>query len=390
MKTKRVLFITATRADFGKLKTLMHAVDTSSKFEPFIFVTGMHTLSRYGLTQIEVQREAPKNTFVFMNQLDGEPMELILANTIIGLSRYVRENKPDLIVVHGDRVEALAGAIVGAIKNTLVAHIEGGERSGTIDELIRHSVSKLSHLHFVANEESAERLKQLGENPESIFVIGSPDVDVMLSPNLPTLETVKRYYAIPFDKYAIAIFHPVTTELKDLAFQASEFVSALLESNCNYVVIYPNNDEGCAEIFREYERLKGKTHIRMLPSMRFEYFLTLLKYSDFIIGNSSSGIREAPVYGKYTISVGSRQNNRFHCKSILNTDCRKSSIIKAIGRIYHMPLLKPNIYFGDGKSAQRFMSALENKRLWLTSTQKEFIDILPSLQTVSDDAGEKR
>lgn len=368
----------------------MHAVDSSSKFESRIFVTGMHTLFQYGLTQIEVQKEAFKNVYVFVNQIEGEPMELVLANTIIGLSRYVRENKPDLIVVHGDRVEALAGAIVGAIKNILVAHIEGGERSGTIDELIRHSASKLSHIHFVANEEASERLKQLGENPENIYVIGSPDIDVMLSPDLPTLETVKIHYGIPFDKYGIAIFHPVSTELRDLNFQVNEFVSALLESKRNYVVIYPNNDEGCTEIFRAYERLRGNPCMRILPSMRFEYFLTLLKYADFIIGNSSSGIREAPVYGIYTINIGSRQKHRFHYKSIINVDCKKPAIVKAINKMYTLPSLKAHTYFGDGKSTQRFISALENESFWLTPKQKEFIDVLPTLRTLSAGASEER
>jgi len=390
LETKKILFITATRADFGKLKPLMHAVNNSSRFEPLIFVTGMHTLSRYGLTQIEVQKAGFKNIYVFMNQIEGEPMELVLANTIIGLSRYVREYKPDLIVVHGDRVETLAGAIVGAIKNILVAHIEGGEKSGTIDELIRHSVSKLSHIHFVANEEAAERLKQLGENPENVYVIGSPDIDVMLSSGLPTLEVVKAYYEITFDKYGIAILHPVTTELESLNSQANEFVSALLDTRRNYVVIYPNNDEGCTEIFKAYERLKDNPCIRMLPSMRFEYFLTLLKHADFIIGNSSSGIREAPVYGIYTIDIGSRQKNRFSHKSILNIDCRKSAIIEAVEKIYTQPSLKPNTYFGDGKSTQRFISALENESLWLTPNQKEFLDVLRPLRTLSASESEKR
>ena len=155
MKIRKILFLTGTRADFGKLKPLMQIVEASSQFDLHVFVTGMHTLSRYGFTQEEVRKAGFKRIITYNNQVLREPMDLILANTINGLSRYVHETRPDMIIVHGDRVETLAGVIIGAISNILVAHIEGGERSGTIDEVIRHAVSKLSHLHFVANDAAA-------------------------------------------------------------------------------------------------------------------------------------------------------------------------------------------------------------------------------------------
>ncbi|MFX0204498.1 MAG: UDP-N-acetylglucosamine 2-epimerase [Candidatus Hodarchaeota archaeon] len=372
---KKILFLTGTRADFGKLKRLMQAVEASNNFELLIFVTGMHTLSHYGLTGVEVHKAGFSNIHTFINQLLGEPMELILANTISGLSRYVHEHKPDMIVVHGDRIEALAGAIVGALCNILVAHVEGGERSGTIDDLIRHSVTKLSHIHFVANEEAANRLRQLGEDPQSIFVIGSPDIDLMLSPDLPTLEKVKKRYEIDFEDYGIVLFHPVTTELEDIPHHAEQFVSAILESECNYVILYPNNDEGCRAIFAEYERLKNNTRFRLLPSLRFEYFLTLLKHTSFIIGNSSAGIREAPVYAVYSINVGTRQNNRFHYNSIINVSNEKEKILEAIEKVKKLPLLEPSQYFGDGKSTERFMHTLDRERIWQTPKQKQFYDL---------------
>jgi UDP-N-acetylglucosamine 2-epimerase (hydrolysing) len=176
----------------------------------------MHMLSRYGSTAIEIHKAGFDNIFPYINQdaSVNSQMDLVLANTIQGLGHYIRECPPDLIVVHGDRIEALAGAIVGALNNILVAHIEGGEVSGSVDELIRHAVSKSSHLHFVANDEARARLVQMGEARSSIFVIGSPDIDVMLSDSLPDLEEVKTKYEIPFAEYAIFLLHPVTTELQ--------------------------------------------------------------------------------------------------------------------------------------------------------------------------------
>lgn len=380
---KKILFITGTRADFGKIKPLIKEVDNSNAFEYHLFVTGMHTLSRYGYTVDEVYKNLKderlsdgfRNTYIFMNQCHGESMEHILANTINGLSRYVSELKPHMIVVHGDRLEALAGAIVGALRNILVAHIEGGELSGTIDEVIRHSITKMANIHFVANEDAAKRLKQLGEECKSIFVIGSPDIDIMLSENLPAIEEVKNYYDIPFEKYGIVLFHPVTTDLEGTSLSIKELVSSLIASKRNYVVIYPNNDEGCELIFNEYKRLKKDPRFAIYPSLRMEYFLSLLKESDFIIGNSSAGIREAPVYSIYSINIESRQNNRFEYETIINVNGNQMDITEAIMKIEKQPVCKPSFFFGNGGSAKLFMKCLEKPELWNCKTQKQFQEL---------------
>ena len=180
-RDRHILFLTGTRADFGKLKPLIEATSRTPGLKTSIFATGMHMLARYGATVHEIRKAGFRNIFTYINQ-DGSratQMDLVLATTVQGIAHYVRENPPDLLVVHGDRIETLAGAIVGALNNILVAHIEGGELSGTIDELIRHAVTKLSHLHFVANRVARNRLLQMGERSESVFTIGSPDVDVM-------------------------------------------------------------------------------------------------------------------------------------------------------------------------------------------------------------------
>lgn len=376
--TRRIVFLTGTRADFGKLKPLMHAVDGCPAFEGAVFVTGMHMLSRYGLTIDEVTKAGFSRIHAFMNQFHGEPSEHILANTITGLSRYVQEYQPDMIVVHGDRVETLAGAIVGTLRNVLVAHIEGGELSGTIDETIRHAVSKLAHLHFVANEEAAERLRQLGEQPQSIRVIGSPDIDIMLSSDLPDLDEVRRHYGIAAPEYGIVLFHPVTTELHAQHRAAAELVAALVESGLDYVVIYPNNDPGSDAILEQYAALHGDPRFTLLPSMRFEFFLTLLRHASFIAGNSSAGIREAPVYGVPTVNIGSRQQNRFRYESIFDVPNDRAVIGDAIASALRMESVRPSRFFGDGHSAPRFLRALCCSAVWETPRQKQFHDMEPA------------
>jgi UDP-N-acetylglucosamine 2-epimerase (hydrolysing) len=270
----------------------------------------------------------------------------------------------------------MAGAIVGALNNILVAHIEGGELSGTIDELIRHSITKLSHIHFVSNEEARNRLIQMGETPETVFAIGSPDIDIMLSNDLPPISKVKRKYGIPFREYGIFIYHPVTTELDRLEANIQQAYAALLDVDMNFVVIYPNNDIGADTIIENFSRLENNPRIRIIPSMRFEHFLTLLKHAMVIVGNSSAGIREAPVYGVPTVDIGSRQLNRFEYASILNVPDDKSRIVEAL---QHLPkLVKPSLHFGHGESAKLFMVQLRNEQLWHTPRQKQFKDMLVS------------
>lgn len=373
----RIVFLTGTRADYGKLKSLIKAVDEHSRFEPYIFATGMHMLSKYGATYQEIQKDGFKHIYTYINQNQTNDMDITLSNTITGFSNYIAEIQPVAIVVHGDRLEALAGAIVGAFNNIKVLHIEGGEVSGTIDESIRHAISKVSHYHFVSNETAKKRIIQLGEPEENVIVFGSPDIDIMYSDQLPTLEKAKKHYEISFDHYNIFMYHPVTTELPQLANHIKEVVDGLIASNENYIVIYPNNDAGSSIILREFERLIKNPHFRIFPSVKFEAFLTLLKHADILLGNSSSGIREASIYGKPAIDIGSRQHGRYNeadNKHIIHIEENASDLTQAIQNAHRLNL-SPISYFGDGNSDSIFIDVLNRQEIWSSKIQKRFIDI---------------
>lgn len=371
---KNILFITGTRADFGKIKPLIKAVELNPRYSCNIFVTGMHLLDKYGKTIREIERENFNNIFPFFNQSSetSRLMDHVLANTIKGLSFYVTENRTDLIVVHGDRIEALAGAIVGALQGIRTAHIEGGEVSGTVDELIRHAVTKLAHKHFVASERNKQRLLQMGENEADIYVIGSPNIDIMLGDSLPKKEEVFARYGIDFDTYSIFTYHPVVTELDRLEKNIDEVVSGIESTTRNYIVIYPNNDKGSEIIFNRIKQLKNNKRFKIFSSVQFESFLILLKNADMIVGNSSSGIHEAPVFGVPTINIGTRQNNRFMSDSITNVPEDRVLIQNAINRISKR--YQPIYEYGHGNSAQLFIEALQNDYFWSSSLQKTFVD----------------
>jgi UDP-N-acetylglucosamine 2-epimerase (hydrolysing) len=375
-KLKKIVFLTGTRADFGKLKSLIKITQESPNYDVQIFATGMHLDQKYGFTINEIHKSGFKNISSFKNNAGAEFMDRTLANTIEGFSKYISNQKPDLIVVHGDRVEALAGAIVGSLNTILVAHIEGGEISGTIDELIRHSVSKLSHLHLVSHEEAKKRLIQMGELESSVYIIGSPDLDLMNPLNLPKLDVVKKYYNISFDSYAIAMFHSVTTEYDTIKQQSEIFINTLIASNKNYILIYPNNDLGTDEILETYEVIKNNPKFKIFPSLRFEYFLKLLKEAEFIIGNSSAGVREAPFYKVPTIDIGTRQNNRAKGNTIIHVSWSGKEILNVINncnQVFNKEIESHE--FGEGNSDALFYSLLNSDALWNVNCQKQFQDL---------------
>ena len=374
MIMKKILFITGTRADYGKIKSLLKEVEKDSNFELFIFVSGMHLVDKLGSTYREVLKDNYANVYVDFSQANSGIMSFDLGNVISDLTNYVRRIEPDMIVVHGDRIDAMAGAVVGALNNIIVAHIEGGELSGTIDESIRHAITKLSHLHLVSNQDAKERLIQLGEENARIFVTGSPDIDIMLSDKLPTIEEAKNRYGISYGKYAICMYHPVTTEIQYLQEHIRNLVDALIKSEKDYVVVYPNNDLGSDIIINEYKRFEGNNHFRVFPSLRFEFFLTLLKNSDFMIGNSSAGIRETGVYAIPSIDLGTRQRGRYteKNKNLQHVEEKCGLIIHAISQIDNYRV--KSYQFGKGNSTERFMSIINDESIWNMNIQKVFVD----------------
>lgn len=375
MGVKRILFLTGTRADYGKMKPLMRALEKDKDFELFVFVCGMHLSEKFGNTYMEVLKDGYRNVYIAYGAGQTQSSSVNLGGTISCLSGYVEGIKPDMVVVHGDRMDALAGAVVGALHNIFVAHIEGGELSGTIDESIRHAISKFAHIHFVCNREAKSRLIQLGEEEGRIFVIGSPDIDIMMSESLPSLEAVCRKYEIDFSRYGILMYHPVTTEYGEIGQKIQAVVAAAADSHRNYIVIYPNNDLGSEVILNEYKRFAGNGRFRVYPSLRFECFLTLLKNADFIMGNSSAGVRESGVYGIPALDIGTRQNGRYSLQKAANVQHVTEDyeeILAALDRTdrYRIPAL----LYGRGDSTALFMEIVRKPEFWNTEIQKHFVD----------------
>ena len=240
----KIVFLTGTRADYGKLKPLIKAVSKTQKIHGSIVVTGMHLIKKYGNTYLEIEKDnlLPVHKILDENYRDHDIAHAV-SHTTYELAEYLRNNKPDLLVVHGDRGDALAGAIAALSSNVKIAHIEGGESSGTVDEMFRHAISKLSHLHFVSNVSAKQCLIGMGEPSKYIYTIGSPELDI-LSGTLPSISDVHNRYDIQFENYSILIYHSVTTEVLHIKKYVEALCKAVVRSKRNFIVIYPNNDPG--------------------------------------------------------------------------------------------------------------------------------------------------
>lgn len=372
-QTKSILFVTGTRADFGKLEPLALAA-VAAGFRVSIFVTGMHMLDRYGLTKIEVHRTPGVEVHEFLNQRIGDPQDMVLAKTVLGFSDFLIEHRPDLVVVHGDRVEALACALVCATNYVRCAHVEGGEVSGTIDELFRHCNTKLAYCHFVSSTQAARRVMALGETEQSIYTIGSPELDIHSLPSGVSIKDVCERYDIPFDDYGICILHPVTSETATMANQAENLFKGLMASGRNFVVIAPNNDPGSESILGVINALP-KENFRVLPSMRFAHFSELMKNASAMVGNSSAGVREAPFIGIPSLDIGSRQKNRAASASLVSCSASDAKTISDfLGNAWGKNFPK-DAGFGEGCATDRFIEVLKDPKFWQQDLQKEFQDI---------------
>jgi UDP-N-acetylglucosamine 2-epimerase (hydrolysing) len=367
-----VALFTATIADYGKLKPVI--LETKkNKIKYKIFVTGTHLLGEYGSTKTQIIKDfGKKNLIIFKNQIFGESHSLIFRNTVKEFTRAIGKNHFDCFFIHGDRLETLAAASVLTFSKIKIAHIEGGELSGTVDEMIRHSVSKLSHIHFVTNSAAKKVLVNSGEDKKNIFITGSPDIDLFARNLRPSIEEVRKRYDIKFSNYIISFLHPVTTDNRIEAREKAKIYFETLKEikDMNIIHFIPNNDDNSIEINNILQKkISNKKNIRILKSMRFEFYLTLLENCKFIIGNSSSAVMEAPYFNIPSVNVGDRQNNRYGLSYIINASFSKKSILYSIKKAKKIKIkFKP--IFGKKGSAKKIINVLLSRKFSKIKIQK--------------------
>tara|TARA_R110000744_G_scaffold18499_8_gene49658 strand:- start:8410 stop:9579 length:1170 start_codon:yes stop_codon:yes gene_type:complete len=375
---RKICVVTGYRSDYTKLKSAVEAIQAHPNLNLQIVVFGAHLLSDYGNSINNIERDGYDISYKCSTNIEGDSpltMSRSIGLAIIELSSAFEQLTPDIVLMVGDRYEILAAAIAASIGNIPVAHIQGGEVSGTIDETIRHTVTKLSHVHFPSTELSGKRILLMGENPDHVFNVGCPAIDYIKKlphvarPELKKLSGLSRL-RIDFKKpYFILIQHPVTTEFSQAAEQMEITLNALQEAGIQTLLIYPNPDAGSSSMLRAIRKHKRKfgkqTVIRnSYKNLSFESYLNLLKFSSCLVGNSSSGIREAHQFDVPVINIGTRQSNRERTSNIVDVDYDKNIIKDALHRALKLErnFDKSGIY-GDGNAGKRIANILSQINL---------------------------
>ncbi len=374
IKKKKILFITERRADYSRLKPIMEEVKKSKHLKLLILVTGAHLLNNFGKTKKVIENDGFKidaSLPIFSNSDtdDGSSMVRAMGQALIGMADIFTKLKPDIIFCGFDLGAHLAAAITGMHLNMHVAHVQGGEVSGTIDETIRHACTKFSHLHFVATKQSARRVIRLGENPKYVYNVGSPSLDSINTTRYYSKEEMaKRYNFDPKKKLIIFLQHPVTSEVDQVITQIRKSIRALKEIRKKYnseiMAIYSNIDAGGKRIINELKN----AGIKVTPHIVYEDFLRLMKVADVLVGNSSSGIHEAPSFGLPTVNVGTRQQHRERGKNVIDVGNNTKEIVLAIQKALFdkrfIKLVKSSKNpYDQGPTAKRIIKILETVKL---------------------------
>jgi|15BtaG_2_1085339.scaffolds.fasta_scaffold00580_8 UDP-N-acetylglucosamine 2-epimerase (non-hydrolysing)/GDP/UDP-N,N'-diacetylbacillosamine 2-epimerase (hydrolysing) len=369
---KRICVITGYRSDYTKLKSVLDAIDEHENLELKIIVFAAHTMKDCGNTFQQIKQDFPVEETLDTN-VTGHgltSMTKSIGVALIEISSALTRIKPDATLIVGDRYEIMAAALASTVSNIPLIHIQGGELSGTIDETLRHSITKLAHLHFPSTELSAKRIIQMGEKPENVYNVGCPALDYImkldyLSPKEMNENEFYKQYNIDFEEeYGIVIQHPVTTEYNFAGEQMKITLDALQDYGKKCILLYPNPDSGAVDMvnaIRKHDTKHKNSSVisSMVKNIPFHAYLNILKNSSFLIGNSSSGIREAHIFNIPVVNIGTRQEGRERTLNIIDVDHEKEKIIEALNNVNTYKKTSINLY-GDGKSGKKIADIISN------------------------------
>jgi GDP/UDP-N,N'-diacetylbacillosamine 2-epimerase (hydrolysing) len=336
MKRRKICVVTGTRAEYGVLYPAMKAIERNSKLELSLIATGMHLMPEFGYTAKEIESDEFKidaKVPMLTTEDTCEAMAKSFGKGVIGITNALDEIKPDILVIIADRGEALAAAIAGAHMNIPVAHIHGGDvtTGGCIDEPIRHAITRFAHIHFPATEKSAERIIKMGEEPWRVHVVGPLGIYAMARRDfIPKDELCKKLDLNPSEPILLVVQHPVTTEVKKAGEQMRETMEALVELGEQTVIIYPNADAGGRKMIRVIREYKNYPFFKIFKNLPYLMFISLMRVSSAMIGNSSSAIIESPLFGVPAVNIGIRQEGRERGGNVIDVPHQKNKIVKAV------------------------------------------------------------
>jgi len=368
MKKRKILIVTERRADYSRFKPILSLLHIDQRFEYDLCVTGLHLVKDHGHTINEIKDDGFQIKYqfkMFLEDIDTTgAMVRGLSKALNEITKVIENSKPDIILSGFDIAANLAITIAGAHMNIPVAHIQGGEVSGTIDESIRHAMSKFAHFHFASNKDACERLIKMGENKENVFNVGCPSIDALLSVKDDPYCLKKYNLKTPF---FLVLQHPVTTEYDMAISQMKETINAINKIDEDVLIILPNNDAGYLTMINEI----NKTNYKVIESLGLNDYVNLLKRSEGLIGNSSSGIHETNTFNIPTINIGTRQNGRLRSQNIIDVPHNAEKILNAIKKSKKLKNKNYEKIYGTGNSSKKIIELLNTLNLNKPVLQKK-------------------
>ena len=377
---RKVAVVTGTRAEYGILYSVLRAIEAQQKLRLLLVATGMHLSYEFGYTAKEIEKDGFKLAARVDMLLSSDTLGAMAKSIglgIIEMAQTWEQLKPDIILVLGDRVEPLAATTAGAYMNIPVAHIHGGDVSASVDDPARQAITRFAHIHFPATQKSAERLIKMGEDAWRVFTVGSPAIDSILNEPLIPAENLAERLGLDLPQpLLLLVQHPVTTQANEAPKQIRVTLEAVVEVGHPALVIYPNSDAGgrkMIEVIKEFEKYPFIKTFKSLP--RREY-LSLMKVAGVMVGNSSSGIIDAPSFGLPVVNIGIRQEGRERGKNIIDVEHNKQEIIKAIDKAltdkeFLKEVKKCESPYGDGKASPRIAEILSKVEITPALIQKK-------------------
>lgn len=362
INARHVAYVTGTRADFGLMRKTLAAIHARDDMRLSVFATGMHLEPSLGNTIAEVEQSGlprPTRIPVVAGRPSGALTAINIGRLIVALVAAFETDRPDVVLLLGDRGEMLAAAIAAIHLNIPLAHVHGGERSGTVDEPVRHAISKLSHLHLVATPASSERLQRMGERSEHIVVVGAPGLDGIIENSGAGDATIfSRLGLVAERQIALFLYHPVLQEAEQSVAGAMAALEALLDANLQILALKPNSDAGSARINAVLEEFSARGMLTLVSHLPRNDYLSAMRHAAILAGNSSSGIIEAASFGTPVLNIGTRQNLRERNDNVIDVATDPASISAGISKALQRGRLPATNVYGDGNATQKIVAAL--------------------------------
>ncbi len=372
VQKKKILILTGTRAEYGYIKHILKLIEKSPKLEYRLVISGTHLEKKYGLSINEIKKDGFKHTTsVYVKSIPRDPTiwSQQIGKSIIEISKVFNKIKPDLILIPGDPWIIFASAIAATYMKIPIAHIQGGELSGNVDGIVRHAITKLSHIHFVASNNAKNLVKNLGEEKSRIFNVGGPMLDEVIHGKKINPKILAEELKFELKKPIIIILqHPVSFEHKHAEKQIEHTLRAVEKLKIQTIIIYPNSEPGSKKMISMIEKFRKNSYMRIFPNLDRTKFLSLLKMADVLIGNSSSGIIEAPALKLPVVNIGTRQKGRLRAQNVIDVDYKEVQITKAIKKVlfdieFKKKLKNCSSPYGNGTSSKKIVKILENLKI---------------------------